>query len=111
MLLKLRHYGGSHCKSMSMKLPRLPLGISDFAKLRQAKEVCLYIDKTKDLFEMLQTGSLVEFKLGTAKSALKQIKKRRYYEAYLSDKRAVVLLGAGGFAERAIQCEWEEVKK
>jgi hypothetical protein len=38
---------------------------------------------------------LFEFKLkGTARSALKQIKDKRYFEKYLSDGRPIVLVGA-----------------
>ncbi len=52
---------------------------------------------------------IVEFKLGTAVDALAQIKDRRYYEPYLTDPRPIILLGAGGFEDKTIQCLWEEV--
>ncbi|MEI7901314.1 MAG: AAA family ATPase [bacterium] len=42
---------------MSPSLPRLPLGISDFAKLREAGADYLYVDKTRVLFDLLQAGS------------------------------------------------------
>jgi hypothetical protein len=54
---------------------------------------------------------VVEFKLGPAADALAQIKARRYYEPYLADPRPIVLLGAGGFEDRAIQCLWEELAR
>ncbi len=54
---------------------------------------------------------VIEFKLGSAAEALAQIKTRRYYEPYLTDPRPIILLGAGGFEERAIQCLWETVAK
>ncbi|MEI8242563.1 MAG: AAA family ATPase [bacterium] len=54
---------------------------------------------------------VVEFKLGTASDALTQIKARRYYEPYLVDPRPIVLLGAGGFEDKAVQCLWEEVAR
>ena len=54
---------------------------------------------------------ILEFKLGRAADALAQIKARRYYEPYLADPRPIVLLGAGGFEERAIECLWEECPK
>ena len=54
---------------------------------------------------------VIEFKLGSVEGALAQIKARRYYEPYLTDPRPLVLLGAGGFAERAIRCHWEEVAR
>ncbi len=52
---------------------------------------------------------MFEFKLGRAEDALAQIKARRYYEPFLADGRAIVLLGAGGFEEREIRCVWEEL--
>jgi hypothetical protein len=52
---------------------------------------------------------VIEFKLGTPEEALAQIKAKRYYEPYLADHRPVVLLGAGGFAERTIRCLWEDL--
>jgi hypothetical protein len=54
---------------------------------------------------------VIEFKLGTAEEALAQIKAKRYYEPYLADSRPVILLGAGGFAERTICCLWEEMPR
>ena len=36
-----------------------------------------------------------EFKMGTAQSAIDQIKKRKYYAPYLSDKRDVLIVGFG----------------
>ena len=54
---------------------------------------------------------VIEFKLGTAAEALAQLKARRYYEPYLADPRPVILLGAGGFEDRAVQCLWEAVAK
>jgi hypothetical protein len=42
---------------MSNSLPRLPLGISDFAKLREAGENYLYVDKTRVLFDLLQASN------------------------------------------------------
>jgi hypothetical protein len=52
---------------------------------------------------------VVEFKLGAAAEALAQIKARRYYEPYLTDPRPIILLGAGGFEDKTIQCLWEDV--
>jgi len=54
---------------------------------------------------------VIEFKLGSAAEALAQLKARRYYEPYLADPRPVILLGAGGFEDRAVQCLWEAVAK
>ena len=54
---------------------------------------------------------VIEFKLGRASDALAQIEEKHYYEPFLSDPRPVVLLGAGGFEERKIECIWKDVKK
>jgi hypothetical protein len=59
--------------------------------------------KTRD------TIYVIEFKLGSVEEALSQLKARRYYEPYLTDPRPVILLAAGGFEEKAVQCLWEEV--
>lgn len=40
-----------YCTAMIKRLPRLPLGISDFAKLREAGAHYLYVDKTQVLFD------------------------------------------------------------
>jgi hypothetical protein len=59
---------------------------------------------------VIQTANtiyILELKLGTAEAALAQINARRYYEPYLADPRAIVLLGVGGFEDRAIRCLWE----
>ncbi len=61
--------------------------------------------KTRD------TIYVIEFKLGPAEEALAQLKARRYYEPYLTDPRPIILLAAGGFEERAVQCLWEAVEK
>jgi hypothetical protein len=42
---------------MTNTLPRLPLGISDFAKLREAGANYLYVDKTRVLYDLLQAGN------------------------------------------------------
>jgi len=42
---------------MTNTLPRLPLGISDFAKLREEGANYLYVDKTQVLFDLLQAGN------------------------------------------------------
>jgi hypothetical protein len=64
--------------------------------------------RTDAVFKTDAAIYVIEFKLGTAEEALAQIKARRYYEPYLSDSRPVVLLGAGGFVERAVRCLWED---
>ena len=50
---------------------------------------------------------VIEFKMGTAKGAMSQIKARRYYEQYLNSGKEVLLLGIGGFAEKTLEycCE------
>jgi len=54
---------------------------------------------------------VIEFKLGRAEDALAQIETKRYYETYLTGDRSVVLLGAGGFADRKIRCRWKQVNR
>ncbi len=54
---------------------------------------------------------VIEFKLGPVADALAQIKTRRYYEPYLADPRPIILLGAGGFEDKTIQCLWEDFAK
>jgi len=64
--------------------------------------------RTDAVIKTDKTIYVIEFKLGPAEEALEQIKERRYYEPYLTDPRPMILLGAGGFEERAIRCLWEE---
>lgn len=52
---------------------------------------------------------IIEFKLGSAAEALKQIRRKKYYQSFLADPRQIVLLGAGGFGDNAIQCLWENI--
>jgi len=63
--------------------------------------------KTKDYIYVL------EFKMGYAKSAVDQIKKKKYYAPYLSDKRDVFIVGFGiNKAKRNLEdFVVEEVKK
>ena len=56
-----------------------------------------------------KTIYVIEFKLGAAEAALAQLKAKRYYEPYLTDPRPIILLGAGGFESRKIECLWEEL--
>ncbi len=42
---------------MNKSLPRLPLGISDFAKLREAGQNYLYVDKTQRILDLLNAGN------------------------------------------------------
>lgn len=53
---------------------------------------------------------VIEFKMGTAGEAMKQIKARRYYEQYLNCGKEVLLLGVGGFAEKALEYCLEKVR-
>jgi hypothetical protein len=38
---------------------------------------------------------IIEFKIGTSKEALKQIKEKKYYEPYLTSGKVITLLGIG----------------
>jgi hypothetical protein len=54
---------------------------------------------------------LIEFKLGDVEDAIPQILERRYHDAYAADPRPIVLLGAGGFADKRIQLRWQELER
>ena len=62
------------------------------------------------ILETKNTVYVIEFKLGKASDALAQIKEKRYYEPYLADGRKLIMLGAGGFQGKQIQCLWEELQ-
>lgn len=51
---------------------------------------------------------LIEFKLGAVEEANPQIRSRRYHDAQADDPRRIVLLGAGGFADKRIAVRWED---
>jgi hypothetical protein len=38
---------------------------------------------------------VLEFRMGSAKSAIDQIEKKKYYAPYLSDKREILIVGFG----------------
>ncbi len=48
---------------------------------------------------------VIEFKMGTAKEAMEQIKDRKYYEKFMDRGKKIVLLGVGGFKEKEIEYE------
>ena len=81
------------------------IGGEVFAEVHTDKGRIDAVLKTRD------TIYVIEFKLGSVEEALAQLNARRYDEPYLSDPRPVVLLAAGGFEARAVQCLWEEVEK
>lgn len=51
---------------------------------------------------------IIEFKLGTAKAAMKQIKESKYYQPFLNKGKEVLLLGIGGFAKKELEYCLEE---
>jgi len=53
---------------------------------------------------------VIEFKMGTADSAIKQIEDKKYYEPYLSDEREIILMGLG-FSEEKKNIDDYIVKK
>ena len=53
---------------------------------------------------------VIEFKLGKATEAISQIRKNRYYEPYECEGKELILVGAGGFRERAVEVVWEELR-
>jgi hypothetical protein len=65
---------------------------------------------------VLQTSEhiyVLEFKMGTAASALEQIKKRKYHAPYLADARKLVLVGLGFDKTERNVCDFsvEEIEK
>jgi len=52
---------------------------------------------------------VIEFKLGTAATALAQIKAQRYWEPYLHRGKELFLLGIGGFGEKQIEVVVEKI--
>ena len=49
---------------------------------------------------------IVEFKMGKAETAIKQIKEKHYYQPYISDKRQVILFGVGFDKEKKNIGDW-----
>lgn len=64
------------------------------------------MDAVLELDELIY---VIEFKMGTPKQAIEQIKQKWYYEAYLKKEKEVHLLGVGGFTEKKIGCLIEKV--
>ena len=52
---------------------------------------------------------VIEFKLGPAAEGLRQLRDRRYHDAYAADPRPVTLLVVGGFGEKRLEFLWEAV--
>jgi len=53
---------------------------------------------------------LLEFKLGTAESALAQIEASKYFESWLGKGKELLLVGVGGFERRQIECRWRRIE-
>lgn len=52
---------------------------------------------------------IIEFKVGSAKEGIKQIKSRKYYEKYLKLNKKIILLSIGGFNDKTIEYIQETV--
>jgi hypothetical protein len=63
--------------------------------IRIACEIQSNFGTTDAVVKTEQHIYVFEFKMGTAQSAVEQIKKRQYYAPYLSDKRELVIVGFG----------------
>lgn len=46
---------------------------------------------------------VIEFKMGTAREALQQIKERKYYQQFWGSDKEMLLLGIGGFAKKELE--------
>lgn len=54
---------------------------------------------------------IIEFMMGKAGNALKQIREKRYWEPYIGRGKELYLLGAGGFGEKNIEVLVEKADK
>ncbi len=52
---------------------------------------------------------VIEFKMGSAREAMKQIRERRYHEKFINLGKEVFLLGVGGFREKKLEYELEKI--
>ena len=53
---------------------------------------------------------IIEFKTGDAKTGLKQIKEKKYYEKYIDLNKEIFLLSIGGFLDKDIEYVFEKMK-
>ena len=53
---------------------------------------------------------IIEFKTGDAKTGLKQIKKKKYFEKYINLNKEIILLSIGGFLDKDIEYVFEKIK-
>lgn len=58
-------------------------------------EIQSHFGTTDAVIKTAERIYVVEFKMGTAQSALDQIKTKKYYAPYLADKREIVMVGFG----------------
>ena len=70
------------------------IGISILCEVQSNLGITDAVIKTKKYIYIF------EFKMGKAEEAIKQIKDKKYFEPYLSDKRKIILLGIGFDKER-----------
>ena len=54
---------------------------------------------------------ILEFKMGSAESAVQQIKEKKYCEPFLNDKREIMAIGIGFDTEKRNIGEWLQVGK
>lgn len=53
---------------------------------------------------------IIEFKIGDAKSGLKQIKEKKYYEKYIDLNKEIFILSIEGFLDKDIEYFFEKIK-
>jgi hypothetical protein len=54
---------------------------------------------------------IIEFKMGSCKEAIQQIKSRKYYQQFLNSDKEILLLGIGGFAQKELEYCIESVNR
>jgi len=100
---------------MNLTLPKLPLGISDFGKLRETGSNDLYVNEfgsygwengTPSM--LLKLADPLERPDGDMEGLVLSETDLLFD---LADPRKFVLLGAGGFTEKAIHGLWEDAPR
>jgi hypothetical protein len=67
-------------------------------------------DRVDAVLELEKLIYVIEFKMGKADKALKQIKQKSYWEPYINKNKELYLLGIGGFKEKKIKVINEKVR-
>jgi len=68
------------------------------------------VERIDAVLETPDRVCILEFKLGSAESALAQIQRRKYFESWLGKGKELLLVGVGGFERRQIECRWRRIE-